>query len=63
VSLKIIYASFCISILYNLLGFYFAVQGLLSPLFAAVLMPLSSISVVLFTTLTTTFYAKRKGLL
>jgi len=63
ISLKIIYASFCISILYNLLGFYFAVQGLLSPLFSAVLMPLSSITVVFFTTITTTYFAKRKGLL
>ncbi len=62
-SLKIIYTSFGVSILYNLVGFYFAVQGLLSPLFSAVLMPLSSISVVIFTTVTTTFLAKRKGLL
>ena len=63
VSLKIIYASFGISILYNLMGFYFAVQGLLSPLLSAILMPLSSISVVIFTTVTTTFFARRKGLL
>ncbi len=41
--------SFGISITYNTIGMYFAVQGLLSPLFAAVLMPISSISVVLFT--------------
>ncbi len=63
ISLKIIYASFCISILYNLLGLYFAVQGLLSPLLSAILMPISSISVVVFTTIITTFFAKRKGLL
>lgn len=63
VSLKIIYASFFISILYNIFGLYFAVQGLLSPLLSAVLMPISSISVVVFTTITTTFFAKRKGLL
>jgi len=63
ISIKIIYASFTISILYNLVGFYFAVQGLLSPLFSAVLMPLSSISVVVFATVTTTYFARRKGLL
>lgn len=63
ISLNIIYGSFGISILYNLFGLYFAVQGLLSPLLSAVLMPISSISVVVFTTLTTTFFAKRKGLL
>jgi len=62
-SLKIIYVSFVISMLYNLVGFYYAVQGLLSPLVSAILMPLSSISIVIFTTIITTFFAKRKGLL
>lgn len=62
-SKKIIIASFLISFLYNLIGLFFAVQGLLSPLIAAILMPLSSISVVVFTTLTTTAFAKIRGLL
>lgn len=42
--------SFAIAILYNLVGLYFAVQGELSPVIAAILMPVSSITVILFTT-------------
>ncbi|REG81657.1 heavy metal translocating P-type ATPase [Algoriphagus antarcticus] len=59
----IIKASFILSLLYNLLGLGLAVQGLLSPVICAILMPLSSISVVVFTTLTTNFVAWKKGLL
>ena len=55
----IIYGSFCISILYNLVGLYFAVQGNLSPLIAAILMPVSSISIVLYTTGLSSWYAGR----
>ena len=62
-SKKIILASFVISFLYNAIGLSFAVQGTLSPIIAAILMPLSSITVVVFTTFTTNFLAKRKGLL
>jgi len=62
-SKNIIIISFVISFIYNIVGLTFAVTGKLSPLFAAVLMPLSSISVVLFTTLATNIAAKRKGLL
>ena len=62
-SIKIIYISFVISFLYNLFGLTFAIQGMLSPIVAAILMPLSSISVVLFATLSTNFVAKRMKLL
>lgn len=62
-AIKIIYISFVISFFYNLVGLSFAIQGMLSPLIAAVLMPLSSISVVMFATLSTNFLAKRRGLL
>jgi P-type Cu+ transporter len=47
---KIILASFTISFLYNAVGLYFAVQGILSPVVAAIIMPLSTITIVLFTT-------------
>lgn len=57
--MRLIYASFLISLLYNLIGLFFAVQGELSPLIAAVLMPASSISVVLFTTLGATLLGRR----
>jgi Cu+-exporting ATPase len=61
-AIKIIYISFVISFLYNLFGLTFAIQGMLSPIIAAILMPLSSISVVLFATLSTNFIAKRMKL-
>lgn len=59
----IIKASFGLSFLYNSVGISLAVQGLLSPVLCAILMPLSSISVVVFTTLATNFMGVRKGLL
>jgi len=62
-AIKIIYISFGISFLYNVIGLTFAIQGMLSPLIAAVLMPLSSISVVLFATISTNLLAKKRGLL
>ncbi len=61
-SVKIIYASFIISFIYNIVGLSFAIAGMLSPIVAAILMPLSSISVVTFATLATNFFARRKGL-
>ena len=62
-SIKIIFISFIISFLYNLIGLGFAVQGMLSPIVAAILMPLSSISVVVFATLSTNLLARKRGLL
>ncbi len=46
---NIIIISFIISLLYNIVGLFFAVQGTLSPLIAAILMPVSSITIVLIT--------------
>jgi Cu+-exporting ATPase len=59
---RIVLASFIISILYNFVGLSFAVQAKLSPLVAAILMPISSITIVTFVTIATTISAKRKGL-
>ncbi|HET9746457.1 MAG TPA: heavy metal translocating P-type ATPase metal-binding domain-containing protein [Chitinophagaceae bacterium] len=59
---KVITWSFILSILYNIVGLSFSVQALLSPLIAAILMPVSSISIVTFVTLATSFSAKNKGL-
>lgn len=45
--LKLIKASFLLSLVYNLFGLSYAVQGNLSPLIAAILMPVNSISMLL----------------
>lgn len=49
-SMGVVKISFVISFLYNVLGLFFAVQGILTPVIAAILMPVSSISVVAFAT-------------
>ncbi|MGA8854557.1 MAG: heavy metal translocating P-type ATPase metal-binding domain-containing protein [Christiangramia sp.] len=51
--ISIIRWSFFLSLCYNLVGLGFAVTGNLMPVVAAILMPLSSISIVLFTTIST----------
>ncbi|MFD2532762.1 heavy metal translocating P-type ATPase [Gracilimonas halophila] len=61
-SMNIIIASFVLSLLYNTIGLAFAITGNLSPLVAAILMPLSSISVMVFTFTTTRFFARKGGL-
>jgi Cu+-exporting ATPase len=54
-----VYGSLAISLSYNIIGLYFAVQGLLKPLIAAILMPISSVSVVLFVTVMSGLLAKK----
>jgi Cu+-exporting ATPase len=46
-SMNAIRCSFAVSLIYNLVGLCFAVRGDLQPIIAAILMPLSSITVVL----------------
>ena len=58
-SMKIIRTAFLISLVYNIIGLYFAVTGQLSPVVAAILMPLSSISIVVFTTIATNMISKK----
>jgi Cu+-exporting ATPase len=58
-SLKIIWIGFTLSFIYNIIGLSFAVTGLLSPIVAAILMPLSSITIVAFTSLSTSYYYNR----
>lgn len=52
-AVKIVKYTFAISLLYNIIGLCFAISGNMKPLFAAILMPASSISVVAFTSLAT----------
>lgn len=57
--INIVKWSFALSFIYNLIGLYFAVTGQLKPVIAAILMPLSSISIVVFTTIATNFISKK----
>ncbi|MFM7839048.1 MAG: HAD-IC family P-type ATPase, partial [Chitinophagaceae bacterium] len=59
---QIVLFSFLLSIVYNVVGLSFALQGMLSPVVAAILMPISSITIVLVTFGTSTFLARRLGL-
>lgn len=59
-SLKIVKVSFAISFLYNIVGIAFAITGNLSPIVAAILMPISSVSVVAFATFVTRIAGKAK---
>lgn len=52
-AIKIVKFTFGISFFYNIIGLSFAVTGHLSPLVAAILMPISSITVVIFTSVAT----------
>jgi len=59
-SMNIVKISYVISLLYNIIGLSFAVQGTLSPLISAILMPISSITVVTFTSVGTNLMARFK---
>ena len=59
---RIIMFAFIISILYNIVGLSFAVKGLLSPMKAAILMPSSTISILLITFGLSNLIAKKMSL-
>jgi P-type Cu+ transporter len=67
--LRLIKASFLLSLVYNLFGLSYAVQGTLSPLIAAILMPVNSLSMLFIANLgmnikargLKSYLAKRKG--
>jgi len=52
--------SFGLSIIYNLIGLSYAITGNLLPLVAAIIMPLSTITIVSFVTLMSNYYASKK---
>ena len=57
-AMKTIYMSFALSLAYNVVGLTYAVSGNLSPLVAAIIMPLSTITIVSFVTIMTNIYAR-----
>jgi len=60
-TVQVVYASFAISIFYNAVGLSIAAWGKLSPLVCAILMPLSSITVVAFACGLTRWMGRRAG--
>ena len=59
----IIYGAFALAFLYNTIGLYFAISGQLSPVIAAILMPLSSITVIVYGVVVSWgFYQKSGGI-
>lgn len=58
-SITTIKMSFVLSILYNIVGLSFAITGNLLPLVAAIIMPLSTVTIVSFVTIVSNFYANR----
>ena len=58
-TMTIIKTSFILAFCYNVIGLYFALTGVLTPIIAAILMPVSSISIVIFVTIMTNLAAKK----
>jgi Cu+-exporting ATPase len=59
-AMKTIYMSFTLSLLYNVVGLSFAVSGNLLPIVAAIIMPLSTITIVSFVTIMSNIYATKR---
>ena len=55
---QVVIASFILSIVYNIIRLTFALQGILSPLVAAILMPSSSLSIILLTFGASSLYSR-----
>ena len=58
----IVMMSFVVSVMYNVIGLGIAMKGLMSPMIAAILMPVSTLSIVLITTGASSLLAKYYGL-
>lgn len=58
-SIWIIKSSFALSLFYNVIGISVALAGMLSPIVAAILMPISTVTIISFVTLTSSLTAKR----
>ena len=58
-SITTIKMSFTLSLLYNVVGLSFAVSGRLEPIIAAIIMPLSTITIVSFVTVMSNYFARK----
>ncbi|WP_341656560.1 HAD-IC family P-type ATPase [Blattabacterium cuenoti] len=59
VSTKLVFMNLMISLLYNSVGIFFAVTGKLNPFISAILMPLSSFSVIFFSIISTWIVSRK----
>ncbi|WP_185862328.1 heavy metal translocating P-type ATPase [Blattabacterium cuenoti] len=59
ISIKLVLINFMISLFYNSVGIVFAITGNLRPFIAAILMPLSSLSVIFFSIVSTWIISRR----
>lgn len=60
-NIRLVYAAYGLALIYNIIGLSFAVQGLLAPVIAAILMPTSSITIVVFGVLSSNWLAWKRG--
>ncbi len=60
-NMKLVYAAYLLALVYNIIGLSFAMRAVLTPVIAAVLMPASSITIVLFGVLSSTWMAHKMG--
>ena len=58
-TIRTIKMSFTVSLLYNVVGLSFAVTGKLEPLVAAIIMPLSTVTIISFVTLMSNYFSRR----
>ncbi|MCB0653425.1 MAG: heavy metal translocating P-type ATPase metal-binding domain-containing protein [Saprospiraceae bacterium] len=61
-SVQLVYAAYGLALIYNVIGLTFAVQGVLSPIVAAILMPASSITIAVFGVVSSSLVARRMRL-
>jgi len=61
-TIRTIKMSFTLSLLYNVVGLSFAVTGKLEPLVAAIIMPLSTVTIISFVTVMSNYYARASPL-
>jgi len=58
-AIKTIKMSFALSLIYNSIGLTFALLGKLSPLMVAIIMPLSTVTIISFVTIMSNYYARK----
>ena len=59
--IRLVYVAYSLAFIYNIIGLSYAIKGKLSPVIAAILMPASSITIVLFGIIASTILAWRLG--